>query len=40
MRLATRSINDSVTNVDTGRPTPRYGPMGALFVATPHASPR
>src|SRR5213593_3880963 len=39
-RRAARSIKPSITNTAGGRPTPRYGPSGALLVATPRVRPR
>src|SRR5207253_2071936 len=38
-RRAARSMSASVTKVETGRPTPRYGPIGALSVAHPLRGP-
>jgi hypothetical protein len=37
---AAMSINRSMTKVEIGRPTPRYGPVGAFDVATACTRPR
>ena len=34
IRAAAMSISRSMTKVEIGRPTPRYGPVGAFEVAT------
>src|SRR5512146_3000623 len=34
------STSRSITNVDVGRPPPRYGPPGLLLVHTPRTRPR